>query len=309
MGERRIRGKVCEVRGGARRSRSGEEEGKTRALGKDGVGGGREKEVEERKRKGRGDLFVVPRTSHSGVIKKQERKEMCPGLGTGVQAQWTPHPVGPTVPHFHWPQAAPPQMEALALLFRLRPSSSQCLPSPVQPLAPLPFVLVPALPSQRATVGRPVSGSHPHPHPTASPGALRRIRKSVLSSGQTQLCARPHKAWEEELGLAISPLLSPRSPTLGDPGTHFQNLHPAPGSAIWPVSRSTPPPPCSHPELSSHPVPYHSPTEPLTKHLHHLNTSESLPGVSFSPLPPGELSLTPSITGSSYPRALLIPFF
>lgn len=49
---------MCEAREGEGRSRWGEEEGKTRALGKDGVGGGREKEMEERKRKGRGDLSL-----------------------------------------------------------------------------------------------------------------------------------------------------------------------------------------------------------------------------------------------------------
>ena len=110
-----------------------------------------------------------------------------------------------------------------------------------------------------------VSGSNPHP--TAGQGQVRasvRMRKSIPPSGQTQLCARPPKTWEEVPGLAISPLLSPRGPTLGDPGTHFQNPHTFSGSAIWSVSRSTPilPPSCitafgpaPQTELSSHHAP------------------------------------------------------
>lgn len=120
--------------------------------------------------------------SHSGVIKKQERKEMRPGLGTGVHAQWTPHPVGcHCSPLSLGSGCSPTNGSPSPALLAAWPSSSQCLPSRVQPLTTLPFVLIPAL-----------SGSHPHP--TASLGALRRIRESVLSSGQTQLGARPHKA-------------------------------------------------------------------------------------------------------------------
>ena len=91
------------------RSRWGEEEGKKRALGKEG-GGGRKGERngrEEEERVGR-PLFVVLWISHSGVIKKQERKEMCPGWATGVRAQSTPHPAGCHTSHSPWAQAAPP---------------------------------------------------------------------------------------------------------------------------------------------------------------------------------------------------------
>lgn len=62
------------------RSRWGEEEGKKRARGRMGVGGrkGGRRGREEEERAGRA-LFVVLWTGHSGVIKKQERKEMRPG--------------------------------------------------------------------------------------------------------------------------------------------------------------------------------------------------------------------------------------
>lgn len=140
-----------------------------------------------------------------------------------------------TVPHFHWAQAAPPQMEALALL-------SWLLGLPV-----------PSVPQPRSTAHTPTVGACSSfafsvsyglcPGPTRTPqpaqGLLVELEKSVLSAGQIQLCARPCEACGEELGLAISPVLSPRSPTLGDPGTHFRNLHSAPGSATLPVSRST----------------------------------------------------------------------
>lgn len=97
--------------------------------------------------------------------------------------------------------------------------------------------------------------------------------------------------------------------------THFQNPHPTSGSTVWLVSRGSPS--CStafglacHAELPSHPVPLsYRPTGPLTEHPPtQFNASVSLPGVSFAPILPGELSLPPSRTGSSYPRALLTLF-
>lgn len=198
------------------RSRWGGEEGKKRALGKDG-GGGRKGERngrEEEERVGR-PLFVVLWIGHSGVIKKQERKEMCPGWAAGVRAQSTPHPAGCDTSHSPWPQAAPLQVEALTLLFPAvwtsRPSS-QCLPTPAHALTLLQFVYLYqlCLPSELQAV----SGSSPHP--TAGQGHVRasvRMRKSVPPSGQTQLCARPPKTREEVLGLAVRPLLSPRGPS------------------------------------------------------------------------------------------------
>lgn len=160
----------------------------------------------------------------------------------------------------------PLQVEALTLLFPAvwtsRPSS-QCLPSPAHALTLTQFVCLYqlCLPSEL----RAVSGSSPHP--TAGQGHVRasvRMRRDIPPCGQTQLCARPPKTWEEVLGLAVRPLLSPRGPTLGDPGTHFQNPHTFSGSAIWSVSRSTPilPPSCitafgpaPQTELSSHHAP------------------------------------------------------
>jgi hypothetical protein len=62
--------------------------------GKDGVGGGRKKEMEERKRKGRETSLCGPLAGHSRSHYGQERKEMCPGWGTRVCAHWTPHPAG-----------------------------------------------------------------------------------------------------------------------------------------------------------------------------------------------------------------------
>lgn len=70
-------------------------------------------------------------TSRSGVIEKQERKEMCPGLGMGCMPSGHHTLWAATVPHCHWAQPAPLQMEALALLFRLLglpvPSASPAL--------------------------------------------------------------------------------------------------------------------------------------------------------------------------------------
>lgn len=91
--------------------------------------GGREKEVEGRKRKGRGELSLWPSSvGHSGVVKNQERKEMCPGWGTGVHTRRIPHPTGCYCSPLSLGSACIPAVEALALLFW-----QFGLPSPVQP--------------------------------------------------------------------------------------------------------------------------------------------------------------------------------
>lgn len=98
-----------------RRSRWGEEEGKKRAPGKDGgrmgVGGrkGGKKGREEEERAGRA-LFVVLWINHSGVIKKQERKETrLPGLEDwGAPRDTTPSSGLLLHCLLAWAQASPP---------------------------------------------------------------------------------------------------------------------------------------------------------------------------------------------------------
>lgn len=141
---------------------------------------------------------------------------MCPGWGTRVCAQSIPHPLA-TTPPTH------PRLRLLPYKWSRNPSLSGCsdfkaqFPVPPQPCS-CPHLLFVCLyqlclPSELQSV----SGSNPHL--TASQGLLRasmRIRKSTLSSEQTQLCARPLKTGEE-LALAISPLLSSRGLGPRDP--------------------------------------------------------------------------------------------
>lgn len=136
-------------------------------------------------------------------------------------AQSIPHPLA-TTPPTH------PGLRLLPYKWSLSPSLSGCLdfkaqfPVPPQPSS-CPHLLFVCLyqlclPSELQSV----SGSSPHL--TASQGLLRasmRIRKSTPSSGQTQFCARPLKTWGTKY----------QTPTLGDPGTHFQNPHTSSGSA------------------------------------------------------------------------------
>lgn len=113
--------------------------------------------MEERKRKGRGGLFVVFWISHSGIIKNQERKEICPGWGIGVRAQRTPHPAGCCPPISSGLSLLPQPMEPLALLFLAAwcsDPSSQFPPHACSTSHSLTVcVIIPALPS------------HPHPQP------------------------------------------------------------------------------------------------------------------------------------------------
>ena len=181
---------------------------------------------------------------------------MCPGWGTRVCAQSIPHPLA-TTPPTH------PRLRLLPYKWSRNPSLSGCsdfkaqFPVPPQPCS-CPHLLFVCLyqlclPSELQSV----SGSNPHL--TASQGLLRasmRIRKSTLSSEQTQLCARPLKTCGRSWRWLSVPSFPPEA---WDPGTHFQNPHTSSGFAIWSVSNSVPIPPPSwplgqHPKLNCHPT-------------------------------------------------------
>lgn len=183
------------------RSRWGEEEGKKRARGRMGVGGrkGGRRGREEEERAGRA-LFVVLWTGHSGVIKKQERKEMLRDWGAPRHA--TPSSLLLCSPLTR-AQAAPPTNggPCSCLADSLAPKAQ--LPMPPQPCSS-PSQLIPPLPSRELQA---VRGAHPPPQPAA-------LFFSFFSNLSTQ-CGGP----------AHEPEIKSRMPyRLSWPGTPSQQL-------------------------------------------------------------------------------------